>query len=154
MAGGERCGTRDRRAGGLRPHVGFCPRCSGAAALAGYFSTGADPAALVGWLLLACAFSFGLFSLITGPISAEAAPPGMIATTARLIAGAVSMMFLKEAAPRLVGRLEKVEPASARAPCVHPRTLITQASRPALRSLRQVHSSLGQGSFKLGTGCD
>ncbi len=65
--------------------IGFL---GGALALVGFINTGAEPWALFGWLFAACAFSFGLFSLITGPISAEFAPPGMIATTAGLIGGA------------------------------------------------------------------
>lgn len=121
-----------RRVMGVAGFVG------GALSLLGFIYTGAQPMHLFAWLFLACAFSFGLFSLITGPISAESAPTGMIATTAGVIGGtgeilggglslviagfviatygiqamlylalfglmcgAVTMLFLKETAPRL-----------------------------------------------------
>lgn len=38
-------------------------------------------------LFLCTAFSFGLLSLLTGPVAAEAAPPGMISTASGLIIG-------------------------------------------------------------------
>lgn len=48
---------------------------------------GADVPSLFILLFLASAFSFGLLSLLTGPVATEAAPPGRIATTAGAIIG-------------------------------------------------------------------
>lgn len=59
-----------------------------AVSLVGFIKTGADPVPLFGFLFAASAFSFGMLSLITGPISAEAAPKGMISTTTGLVGGA------------------------------------------------------------------
>ena len=59
-----------------------------AISLVGFINTGADPVALFGFLFAASAFSFGMLSLITGPICAEAAPKGMISTTTGLVGGA------------------------------------------------------------------
>jgi MFS family permease len=55
-------------------------------------------------LFISAAFSFGLLSLITGPIAAEAAPLGMIASTTGLIV-AVGEIFGGGFAPGLAGFL-------------------------------------------------
>ena len=70
-----------------RKLIGFVGFLGGAAALVGFINAPVDPMALFGWLALASAFSFGMFSLLTGPISAESAPEGMISTTAGLVGG-------------------------------------------------------------------
>ena len=114
----------------------------GGAILLWFFSrSGPDVLTLFALLFASAAFSFGLLSLITGPIATEAAPAGRISTTAGiiigtgeifggglalvvaglvitaygipamlnlalggLVLGGVLMLFLKETAPRLVGK--------------------------------------------------
>ena len=64
--------------------VGF----AGGAAFLYYFITlGAVPMQLFAALFGATAFSFGVFSLLTGPVAAESAPPGMLSTASGLIIG-------------------------------------------------------------------
>ena len=64
--------------------VGF----AGGAAFLYYFITlGAAPMQLFGALFGATAFSFGVLSLLTGPVAAESAPPGMLSTASGLIIG-------------------------------------------------------------------
>lgn len=55
--------------------------------LYGFTRIGADVPVLFILLFLASAFSFGLLSLLTGPVATEAAAPGRIATTAGAITG-------------------------------------------------------------------
>lgn len=57
---------------------------------------------LFGLLFVSAAFSFGLLSLITGPIAAEAAPLGMIASTSGAIIG-VGEIFGGGFAPAIAG---------------------------------------------------
>jgi len=61
---------------------------AGGAALIYYFITlGAEPTQLFAALFGATAFSFGVLSLLTGPVAAESAPPGMLSTASGLIIG-------------------------------------------------------------------
>jgi len=61
---------------------------AGGAAFIYYFITlGAEPTQLFAALFGATAFSFGVLSLLTGPVAAESAPPGMLSTASGLIIG-------------------------------------------------------------------
>lgn len=60
----------------------------GAVFIVAFINTGPDVPMLFLLLFLATASSFGLLSLLTGPVAAEAAPRGMISTAAGLIIGA------------------------------------------------------------------
>ena len=61
---------------------------TGGAAFLSYFITlGAEPTQLFAALFGATAFSFGVLSLLTGPVAAESAPPGMLSTASGLIIG-------------------------------------------------------------------
>jgi MFS family permease len=64
--------------------IGFT---GGAVLLWFFMQAGADVLTLFALLFASAAFSFGLLSLITGPIATEAAPPGRISTTAGIIIG-------------------------------------------------------------------
>ena len=59
----------------------------GAVFIVAFMNTGPDVPMLFGLLFLATASSFGLLSLLTGPVAAEAAPNGMVATASGLIIG-------------------------------------------------------------------
>jgi MFS family permease len=59
----------------------------GAAFVYLFIHIGAAPLPLFGALFGATVFSFGLLSLLTGPVAAESAPPGMVSTAAGLIIG-------------------------------------------------------------------
>lgn len=75
----------------------------GAIFLVLFIRTGADSLPLLfGELFVCAAFSFGLLSLITGPISTEAAPLGMIAGTGGAII-AVGEIFGGGVAPKFAG---------------------------------------------------
>ena len=64
--------------------VGF----AGGAAFVYFFITlGKEPTYLFAALFGATAFSFGLLSLLTGPVASESAPPGMLSTASGLIIG-------------------------------------------------------------------
>lgn len=63
---------------------------------------GSNPMLLFVLLFISAGFAFGLLSLITGPIAAEAAPAGMIASTAGAIIG-VGEIFGGGIAPALGG---------------------------------------------------
>ena len=64
--------------------VGF----AGGAAFIYYFITlSAEPAQLFAALFGATAFSFGVLSLLTGPVASESAPTGMLSTASGLIIG-------------------------------------------------------------------
>jgi MFS family permease len=77
----------------------------GAIFLVLFMRTGASNLPLLfGLLFISAAFSFGLLSLITGPIAAEAAPLGMIASTTGLVV-AVGEIFGGGFAPGLAGFL-------------------------------------------------
>jgi len=66
---------------------------------------GADnPLLLFVLLFISAGFAFGLLSLITGPIAAEAAPLGMIASTTGIIVG-VGEIFGGGIAPAIAGGL-------------------------------------------------
>ena len=61
---------------------------AGGAAFIYYFiALGAEPTQLFAALFGATAFSFGVLSLLTGPVAAESAPPGMLSTASGLIIG-------------------------------------------------------------------
>jgi MFS family permease len=61
---------------------------TGGAAFLYYFITlGAAPTQLFAALFGATTFSFGVLSLLTGPVAAESAPPGMLSTASGLIIG-------------------------------------------------------------------
>jgi predicted MFS family arabinose efflux permease len=64
--------------------VGFA---GGAAFLFFFITLGAEPMQLFAALFGATAFSFGVLSLLTGPVAAESAPPGMLSTASGLIIG-------------------------------------------------------------------
>lgn len=77
----------------------------GAVFLVLFMRTGADNLPLLFALLFVSAgFSFGLLSLITGPIAAEAAPLGMIASTTGVIV-AVGEIFGGGFAPAIAGSI-------------------------------------------------
>ena len=71
---------------GRRPTavVGFV---GGAAFVYFFLSLGAEPTLLFAALFGATVFSFGVLSLLTGPVAAESAPHGMLSTAAGLIIG-------------------------------------------------------------------
>jgi len=70
-----------------------------------FMRAGAGNLPLLFALLFVCsAFAFGLLSLITGPIAAEAAPLGMIASTSGLIVG-IGEIFGGGLAPAIAGAL-------------------------------------------------
>ena len=81
--------------------VGFL---GAAASLWLFIQTGAEPVRLFALLFVSAAFSFGLLSLITGPIATEAAPLGLIATAAGMIIG-VGEIFGGGVAPILAGSI-------------------------------------------------
>ncbi|MGA9028669.1 MAG: MFS transporter [Steroidobacteraceae bacterium] len=74
----------------------------GAALLYAFARLGANPAALFGLLFASCFFCFGLLGLITGPIATEAAPRGLISSTAGVIIG-TGEIFGGGIAPALAG---------------------------------------------------
>ena len=71
---------------GRRPMavVGFV---GGAAFVYLFMSLGAEPKMLFAALFGATAFSFGVLSLLTGPVASESAPVGMVSTASGLIIG-------------------------------------------------------------------
>lgn len=76
----------------------------GAAFLYAFMRTGPNPAVLFGLLFATCFFCFGLLGLITGPIAAEAAPRGLVSSTAGLIIGS-GEIFGGGVAPSLAGAI-------------------------------------------------
>ena len=71
---------------GRRPMavLGFA---GGAAFVYLFMSLGAEPKMLFAALFGATAFSFGVLSLLTGPVASESAPAGMVSTASGLIIG-------------------------------------------------------------------
>jgi predicted MFS family arabinose efflux permease len=59
----------------------------GALFLFAFIQTGSHPLLLFVNLFAATSFSFGLLALLTGPVAAEAAPPGMMSTASGVIIG-------------------------------------------------------------------
>jgi predicted MFS family arabinose efflux permease len=53
-----------------------------------FIHTGANPSMLFVWLSLAAMFNFGALAILAGPIPAEAAPFGLLASVAGLVIGA------------------------------------------------------------------
>jgi predicted MFS family arabinose efflux permease len=74
----------------------------GALFLYAFMRTGAAPTTLFGLLFVACFCCFGLLGLITGPIAAEAAPRGLVSSTAGIIIGS-GEIFGGGIAPSLAG---------------------------------------------------
>lgn len=74
----------------------------GALFLYAFMRTGAVPPMLFGLLFVACFCCFGLLGLITGPIAAEAAPRGLVSSTAGIIIGS-GEIFGGGIAPSLAG---------------------------------------------------
>jgi predicted MFS family arabinose efflux permease len=74
----------------------------GALFLYAFMRTGAVPTTLFGLLFVACFCCFGLLGLITGPIAAEAAPRGLVSSTAGIIIGS-GEIFGGGIAPSLAG---------------------------------------------------
>jgi predicted MFS family arabinose efflux permease len=69
-----------------------------------FIQTGAEPLRLFILLFIGAGFSFGLLSLITGPIAVEAAPLGLISTAAGVIIGA-GEIFGGGVAPVIAGSI-------------------------------------------------
>lgn len=63
---------------------------------------GANPATLFGLLFVASMFNFGALAILAGPIPAEAAPAGLVATAAGLVIGA-GEVFGGGVAPHIAG---------------------------------------------------
>jgi predicted MFS family arabinose efflux permease len=76
----------------------------GALFLYAFMRTGATPVMLFALLFAACFLCFGLLTLITGPIAAEAAPRGLVASTAGLIIGS-GEIFGGGVAPAIAGAI-------------------------------------------------
>jgi predicted MFS family arabinose efflux permease len=76
----------------------------GAALLYAFARVGANPALLFTLLFASCFFCFGLLGLITGPIATEAAPRGLISSTAGVIIG-TGEIFGGGIAPALAGNV-------------------------------------------------
>jgi predicted MFS family arabinose efflux permease len=74
----------------------------GALFLYAFMRTGASPTMLFVLLFAACFCCFGLLGLITGPIAAEAAPRGLVSSTAGIIIGS-GEIFGGGIAPSLAG---------------------------------------------------
>ena len=74
----------------------------GALFLYAFMQTGPSPGTLFVLLFVACFCCFGLLGLITGPIAAEAAPRGLVSSTAGIIIGS-GEIFGGGIAPSLAG---------------------------------------------------
>jgi len=74
----------------------------GALFLYAFMQTGPSPGTLFVLLFVACFCCFGLLGLITGPIAAEAAPRGLVSSTAGVIIGS-GEIFGGGVAPSLAG---------------------------------------------------
>lgn len=75
-----------------------------AAFLYAFANTGANPVMLFALLFGSCFFCFGLLGLITGPIAAEAAPVGLVSSTAGIIIGS-GEIFGGGIAPSIAGAI-------------------------------------------------
>jgi predicted MFS family arabinose efflux permease len=67
-----------------------------------FIHAGANPATLFGLLFVASMFNFGALAILAGPIPAEAAPAGLVATAAGLVIGA-GEIFGGGVAPHIAG---------------------------------------------------
>ncbi len=76
----------------------------GAAFLYAFMQVGANPGVLFALLFVCTFFCFGLLGLITGPIAAEAAPRGLISSTAGVIIG-TGEIFGGGIAPAIAGNI-------------------------------------------------
>ena len=96
------CGLSDRFGRRTMAITGFLV---GAVFLVLFMRTGADnPLLLFVLLFISAGFAFGLLSLITGPVAAEAAPLGMIASTTGVIVS-IGEIFGGGFAPAIAGGL-------------------------------------------------
>ena len=75
-----------------------------AAFLYAFANAGANPLVLFSLLFGSCFFCFGLLGLITGPIAAEAAPVGLVSSTAGIIIGS-GEIFGGGIAPAIAGAI-------------------------------------------------
>lgn len=69
-----------------------------------FIHAGASPVTLFGLLFVASMFNFGALAILAGPIPAEAAPAGLVATAAGLVIGA-GEIFGGGAAPAIAGSI-------------------------------------------------
>jgi predicted MFS family arabinose efflux permease len=76
----------------------------GALFLYGFAQLGAQPVMLFALLFVASIFCFGLLGLVTGPIATEAAPAGLMSSTAGLIVGS-GEIFGGGIAPVIAGNI-------------------------------------------------
>ncbi|MEJ0004855.1 MAG: MFS transporter [Steroidobacteraceae bacterium] len=67
-----------------------------------FIHAGASPSVLFGLLFVASMFNFGALAILAGPIPAEAAPAGLVATAAGLVIGA-GEIFGGGVAPSIAG---------------------------------------------------
>jgi predicted MFS family arabinose efflux permease len=87
-----------------RKNVAVLGFALGAAFLYAFMQVGANPALLFALLFVCTFFCFGLLGLITGPIAAEAAPRGLISSTAGIIIG-TGEIFGGGIAPAIAGNV-------------------------------------------------
>ena len=69
-----------------------------------FIHSGANPTTLFGLLFVASMFNFGALAILAGPIPAEAAPAGLVATAAGLVIGA-GEIFGGGVAPSIAGSI-------------------------------------------------
>jgi MFS family permease len=82
----------------------LCSFALASACLWVFIGTGANPSLLFGLLFGTAFFTFGALAIIAGPIAAEAAPPGLVATVAGVIIG-VGEIFGGGIAPVIAGAI-------------------------------------------------
>lgn len=87
-----------------RKTIGILGFALGAAFLYAFKQVGANPVMLFVLLFACCFFCFGLLGLITGPIATEAAPRGLISSTAGIIIG-TGEIFGGGIAPSIAGHI-------------------------------------------------
>jgi MFS family permease len=87
-----------------RKTIGILGFALGAAFLYAFKQVGANPVLLFALLFACCFFCFGLLGLITGPIATEAAPRGLISSTAGIIIG-TGEIFGGGVAPSIAGHI-------------------------------------------------
>jgi predicted MFS family arabinose efflux permease len=81
-----------------------CSFAVAAACLWAFIDTGTHPSILFGLLFGIAFFTFGSLAIIAGPIAAEAAPPGLVATVAGVVIG-VGEIFGGGVAPVVAGAI-------------------------------------------------
>jgi MFS family permease len=82
----------------------LCSFALAAACLWVFIGTGAHPSLLFGLLFGTAFFTFGALAIIAGPIAAEAAPPGLVATVAGVVIG-IGEIFGGGVAPVIAGAI-------------------------------------------------